>query len=292
MEIIGHKKIINFFTKALAKNSLSHAYIFSGPDGVGKFTLALDLAEKILKEKVVVGDNLIIVKPEIEETKDVIKKKDIIIDQIRDLQRSLSLSSGASKFRLAIIDEADRMNVKAQNAFLKTLEEAAEGVILILIVRDEKNLLATIFSRCQRIKFGIVSAEELEVLIPLGTANKTELITLAMGRPGILTELLSNENELAFYKNSLRELQGIFGQNVGERFALAESMAKNAEMASKKMNLWITSLRDAVLGKSQELKVNQVKALKFMESLEKNLGLLNRNNFNTRLILENMFLDL
>src|SRR5665647_1689672 len=102
--IIGHSKIIKFFDRCIEKGTLSHAYIFSGPEQVGKFTVAVNLAEKILSGNVILGDNLIIVKSEIEEEKGIIKKKDIVIEQVRDLQHSLNLSSGVSAHRIAIID--------------------------------------------------------------------------------------------------------------------------------------------------------------------------------------------
>lgn len=309
MEIIGHSKIIKFFDRCIEKGTLSHAYIFSGPEQVGKFTLAVNLAEKILEKNVVLGDNLIIVKPEIEPArnasqagassrsdaggeKGVIKKKDIIVDQVRDLQHSLSLSSGGDTHRIAIIDEADRMNHKAQNAFLKTLEEAREGVILILIVRDEKKMLSTIISRCQKIQFGIVADADLEASIPEGIKNKKELVAWSMGRPGMLATFLASGSELIFHQETWQDLKNIFSQNVGERFDTAEKMSKDVSVATHKLNLWMVVLRNVVLGKKTGLKIERRRALKMLESIEKNLELLNRNNFNSRLILENMFLDI
>jgi len=293
MNIIGHKKIVAFFDKAVAKKAISHAYIFSGPDQVGKFALAQELAKKILTQ-VSIGDNLIIVQPEIErdEKKGSIKKKDITIDQIRGLQHSLSLTAGGSEHRIAIIDEADRMNNKAQNAFLKTLEEAPDGVVLILIVRDEKNILATISSRCQKIRFGIVADSELQENIPSAVKNKQELIFWSMGCPGLLMNFLADDKSLDFYTGALSELKGLFFQSVSERFIVAEAMAKNIEVAVRKLNLWTLILRNIILGKSLDFKLDSVRALRLIEKIENEIKLLNKNNFNARLILENLFLNL
>jgi len=290
--IIGHSKIIKFFDRCIEKGTLSHAYIFSGPEQVGKFTVAVNLAEKILSGNVILGDNLIIVKSEIEEEKGIIKKKDIVIEQVRDLQHSLNLSSGVSAHRIAIIDEADRMNHKAQNAFLKTLEEANEGVILILIARDEKKMLTTIASRCQKIKFGIVPDCELEVGISGETKNKQELISLSAGRPGLLLNFINNDSELLFHKETLQELKRLFSQSVGERFELAEKMSKDVGMAEKKMNLWIAALRSVVLGQNAADKIDRLRALKLIEGIEESIGFLHKNNFNSRLLLENLFLNI
>ena len=211
---------------------------------------------------------------------------------MRDLQHTLSLSSGSDTYRIAIIDDADRMNHKAQNAFLKTLEEAREGVILVLIVRDEKNMLPTIISRCQKIQFGIVSDTDLEASIPQQIKNKKELVIWSMGRPGMLMAFLANENELIFQQEAWQDLKKIFSQSVGERFDVAEKMSKDISVATRKLNLWIVVLRNVILGKKTGLRIERKKALITLENIEKNLELLNRNNFNSRLILENMFLDI
>ena len=113
-----------------------------------------------------------------------------------------------------------------------------------------------------------------------------------MGRPGMLMAFLANENELIFQQEAWQDLKKIFSQSVGERFDVAEKMSKDISVATRKLNLWIVVLRNVILGKKTGLRIERKKALITLENIEKNLELLNRNNFNSRLILENMFLDI
>ncbi|PIP27427.1 MAG: DNA polymerase III subunit delta', partial [Candidatus Moranbacteria bacterium CG23_combo_of_CG06-09_8_20_14_all_39_10] len=166
MEIIGHQKIINLLDRAIAKDAVSHAYLFSGPESVGKFTVALDFAERLIGNIDSISSDLISIKPEIEENKGVIKKLDIKIEAIRNLLHKLSLTSVGGRYKVVIIDDADRLNRTAQNALLKTLEEPNAKVVLILVCQDERKLLPTIISRCQKMRFGLVKEAEIEKIVP------------------------------------------------------------------------------------------------------------------------------
>jgi len=292
MNIIGHKKILALLDRSITKNTVSHAYLFHGPAHTGKFTVAEDFAKKLTGSENVVNPDLIIVKPESEEKKGVIKKNDIKIEQIRELQHQLNLSSQLGNYKVAIIDEAERLNKTAQNSLLKTLEEAGPGVVLILVVTDIRRLLPTILSRCQKIKFGTVSEKEMRQEIIIENEEKIdELIFWSLGRPGLMLNLLKNEDELKFRKDSAKQLEKLFSQNVSERFSLAEEMSKDTAILAEKLNLWLFIFREAMLGRKKFTKTDRAKILKLIGKTEKSLETIKDTNSNARLVLENLFLE-
>ncbi|MFA4817633.1 MAG: hypothetical protein WC608_02780 [Parcubacteria group bacterium] len=289
MNIIEHSKITSLLNKSIIRGTISQAYLFSGPEHLGKFTVALDFAGRLVGGSMEINPDLIIIKPEVEEKKGIIKKWDIKIEQIRDLAHKLSLMAAGGKYKVAIIDDADRLNKAAQNALLKTLEEPNEKIVLILISQDNKKLLATLKSRCQRIKFGPVSREVLEENIPAGEKNREELIFWSLGRPGLMLKLMQDKNALDFRIQAVEELKIIMDKNLAEKLAIAEILAKDSREAVQKLNLWTVILRENLLGRSA-LGQSQQKCFKIIENIGKSLERIKETNSSARLILENLFL--
>lgn len=290
MDIIGHQKILKLLTKSAEKNSVSHAYIFSGPESAGKFTIALDFAEKLLGRVRTIDSDLIVVEPEVEEKKGITKKKDIKIEKIRELQHELGLSIGKGKYKIAIINDADRLNRAAQNALLKNLEEPHAGTVIILVVQNEKKILSTISSRCQKVRFNPVSETELEKNIPPGEKNGKEILFWSLGRPGLMLELLKSEDELSTRKESLQELEKLLSGNLTEKFSLAEKLSKDTSLAVKKLNLWLIVIRESLLGKKELINIPREKSLELAQKIDLSLELLKDTNSSARLVLENLFL--
>lgn len=197
--------------------------------------------------------------------------------------------AASGKYKVAVIDDADRLNKAAQNALLKTLEEPNDKIVLILISQDNKKILATIKSRCQRVKFGPVSREELEKNIPVGEKNKQALIFWSLGRPGLMLSLARDKCEVDFREDAAAELKMLLNKGLAEKLALAETLGKDTREAAKKLNLWMVILRENLLGKGLFEK-NQKKYLRIIENIEKSLELIKETNSNARLILENLFL--
>ena len=292
MDIIGHAKIIKLLNNAIDKNAISHAYLFYGPENVGKFTLALEFAKKLSDNGSAINPDLIIIQPEIEEKKGIIKKRGIKIDQIDDLRHQLSLSRSQGNYKIVIIDEAERMNKSAQNSLLKTLEEAGPGVVLILVAHDQRRLLPTILSRCQKMRFGTVPDYGLmEELEKRGAEDKNDIIFWSLGRPGLMIRLAEEREELIFRKDALQELKKMFSLNVSERFAMAEEMAKDTERLIKKIDLWLIIFREMILGRVVFARSDKRKVLFLLDQAEKTQELIKGTYSNVRLILENLVLN-
>lgn len=289
MHIIGHDKITNLLNRSIARGIVGQAYLFSGPEHLGKFTVALDFAERLAGGNAEVNPDLIIIQPEISEKKGMVKKADIKIEQIRELGHKLSLMAASGKYKVAIIDDADRLNKAAQNALLKTLEEPNDKIVLILISKDNKKLLATLKSRCQRVKFGPVSKEELEENIPAGEKKREAVIFWSLGRPGLMLEMAEDKSALDYRENAAAELETLIGRSLAEKMALAEKLGKDAREAARELNLWTIILRENLLGRVVSGQ-SQKKCFEIIENIEKSLELIKNTNSSTRLILENLFL--
>lgn len=151
--ILGHKKQLEFLSSAISKGKLAHAYIFAGPESVGKRTIALKLAQSILATE---GQNF---HPDLLE---INGQEGIKIEQIRELVYKLSLKPYMAKYKVAIIDAAENMTAEAANALLKCLEEPKPGTILILVTANPNRLPKTIISRTQKITFGPIEGMKEE----------------------------------------------------------------------------------------------------------------------------------
>jgi len=160
-KIIGQDKAVQFLRQVVSKGSVPHAYLFTGIPGIGKttaamaFTRAINCLEPANGEgcglcvscRQVMGRNF----PDFEFIEP--EGQEIKIGQIRNLIRALHFKTVSGRYRVSIIQRAERMNDESSNAFLKTLEEPPPGNILVLNVTEPRDLLPTIVSRCQKVAF-------------------------------------------------------------------------------------------------------------------------------------------
>ncbi len=146
----GQEHILNYLKKSIKKNRVGHAYLFVGPTYSEKEKIALWFVKSLGCQD-----------PDISEINVLEDKTEILIKQIRELKRYLSLSPHSSSYKAAIIYNAEKMNSEAANALLKTLEEPRGNTVLILITNIASTLLETIISRCEEIKFRAISADKI-----------------------------------------------------------------------------------------------------------------------------------
>ncbi|MFH1231824.1 MAG: DNA polymerase III subunit delta' [Planctomycetota bacterium] len=195
-DIIGQQSAVNTFKRILESNRLSHAYIFAGPSGIGKFLFARTMAKILMCENNEKGNwlnkgcskcrfcrlvdknchpNLRII--ELEQG-----KQEININTVREIEKELLLMPFYKSYRVFIINEAERMSEEAANAFLKTLEEPVKNTIIILVTSNLTALLPTILSRCQIIRFYPLQQEQMnEYLI--------KHLKISSGQASFLTHL-------------------------------------------------------------------------------------------------------
>ena len=148
--IVGQDVTVTILKRSLAQNTLAHAYLFSGPPGLGKRTTAEAVAEELLRRG---GKN--------SELHILEGTGSIGVNQIRALRRRAAYATSSNL--IWIIKDAERMTVPACNAFLKTLEEPQKGTYFFLTTTNVHNLLPTIISRCQHLPFRTIAAEQIEL---------------------------------------------------------------------------------------------------------------------------------
>ena len=182
-EVVGQEHVTNTLKNAIKENRIAHAYLFTGPRGVGKTTTARLLA------KALNCNNPINQEPcnECETCKSIQNSQslDIIeidgasnrgIDEIRTLRESVKYAPTKSKYKIYIIDEVHMLTRESFNAFLKTLEEPPEHTIFIFATTDVHKVPLTIISRCQRYDFRRIQLDTIkETLAKIAAAEKIEI---------------------------------------------------------------------------------------------------------------------
>jgi len=147
------EQALEYLGEAYAKKRLAHAFLVSGPEGSGKRRLITGLFAIINGESARATD-LHQIEPES-------KSRRILVEQIRELENHLRMSSSGSRVKFGVIMEADRIMPQAANAFLKTLEEPPDRSLLMLLTTLPDALLATIRSRCIQVPLRLLAPEAL-----------------------------------------------------------------------------------------------------------------------------------
>lgn len=187
--IVGQEEAVGRLKKAIQTGSLSHAYLFVGPPGVGKTTGALAFAASINCSKT----DLSIVSP---------KGNYLGIDQIREITSSVHLKPFEGEWKVYIIKSVNKMTQEAANAFLKGLEEPPPQVIFILTTSNLEGVAPTIISRCQIIPFrGVSTGEVEEALKDKYQISKEQAELIARLSRGVFSRAV----EMAEDKESLRK---------------------------------------------------------------------------------------
>ncbi len=173
-QVVGQAKAVNLLQRSLENGRLAHAYLFVGPRHVGKMTLALNLAQALNCQeeerpcgscrscsRIALGHH-----PDVQvlgrnHSADA-PKKEIGIDQMREIQHAASLRPYEGSYRVFIIDGAEHLSEEAANSLLKTLEEPAADVVFLLLTTDEGLLPSTIVSRCQKIELPPIPTKTIE----------------------------------------------------------------------------------------------------------------------------------
>ena len=244
-EILGNENIKETLINSVGEGRPSHSYIFSGPSGVGKKLFAIEFAKlancesspgkrpenctcnSCIKIEKMVHPDVSLFEYEGEKT--------IKIENIRsDFEEKIYLSPFEGKYKIFILDDAERMNINAQNAFLKTLEEPPPQSIIILLTRSLNFILPTIKSRCQILNFGRVENKLVrELLIKQGLFDTSNIETAVKLSGGSIGKALNLDIEqLEFRENVIRKLNTVRADRPSTIFALYDML----ELDSKNKN--------------------------------------------------------
>jgi DNA polymerase-3 subunit delta' len=247
-EIFGHKKEIKVLQSAIVSGEIAHAYLFYGPEGLGKKSVAFAFAQALFcKEKPeegveacghcsncrrVEGGNFPdfhYLFPTIHEKK---KKKEIIIGDIRTLIGRLSYRPYEGGRKVVIVDNTDQLQVQAANAFLKTLEEPPPDTIIILVASNRRKLLPTIISRCQEVRFNRLPVDHMigfvKERLSLPEEEAMTLAALSRGAPGAALAG-SLEKDKAIRDNAWRLIVADQADYAAEVFSIASLLDRQKD---------------------------------------------------------------
>ena len=223
--IVGHERQKEILAKSILNDSISHAYLFLGQEGIGKFKLACEFAKKILKT-----ENLNI-NPDFKIIKKREDKKDIVVEQIRkELIDDVYIVPATGQRKVYIIDDAHQLNVAAQNTLLKTLEEPPKYITIILIASNSSSFLTTILSRVNQIPFEGVTSGVLKSYL-MNNFNKTlddSIVEYVDGSIGKAINIINN-NLIEKYKNIDELYKLIQNKDIIEAFKYSSNIKFNDE---------------------------------------------------------------
>ena len=216
-DVVDQENILKIITNSIKENKISHAYLFSGPRGTGKTTIAKLLAKTVnclnLNEDFSIChqcENCIDIDNNSSDIIEIDAASNNGVDEIRELKSKINLVPSKLKYKVYIIDEVHMLSISAFNALLKTLEEPPSHVIFILATTEFYKVPTTIVSRCQCLNFKRISKEgivkRLRQIADLEKINITDetLEEIAIYSEGGMRDALGMLDKLASY--SLKEI--------------------------------------------------------------------------------------
>ena len=284
--LFGHSIIEDQVLEAFNSSRMQHAWMITGPKGIGKASLAYQIARFLLAQqppgKSLFGtispatslrisqDNpvairiragaepgLCVLKRPVEEKTRKLKTV-ITVDKVRELKRFFEMSAGGNGRRVVIVDCVDDMNANAANALLKVLEEPPENAFLLLVNHQPSLILPTIKSRCRRVACHPLSPKDMqaafEQILPDHDFHSS-LVALANGSVGQATELIL-KNGLEAYAEIVALLQTLPKLDRTKLLKLANSVGNNSEGKFDQLlglfNIFLARLaRSSVTAKSE-----------------------------------------
>lgn len=259
--IIGHDGAVDFLQRTLKSGRTRHAYLFIGPQDIGKRQLALTFAMALNCEtrdsaapcqncrscQLIANES----SPDLFFTKTSGSSDSLLVKEIRRISAFLALQPYEMRHRIAVLDHFERAAPIAQDALLKTLEEPPPYALLFLIARDESSILPTILSRCQHLRLRPIAPELLaEQLISQYGASTDQALKLAHisgGRPGWAIRAFHDPTLLDSRTRAITSLKTCLGQSRQQRFELAERLAKDKSALEETLHWWQSYWRDVLL---------------------------------------------
>lgn len=216
--VLGHEGAKRHLMRALSEKKVSHAYLLEGPSGVGKKTLSKAFIQALLCENPVIGSGRFDScgccrscellshgnHPDVKTIRPAEDGKNISVDQIRDeLVSDMQILPYMDSYKVYTIEQADMLNIPAQNAMLKTIEEPPAYGVILLLCENESSLLPTILSRCVKVSLSPLPGSLVKKALIEEGISMHDAETAAAFAQGSLGEALTLAKDEAF--TSLRE---------------------------------------------------------------------------------------
>ena len=259
--VVGHRWAVQQLRHAIEVDEVPHALLITGPESVGKHTLARQLVAAMLCRtpgeerpcgrclscrKLVSGNHPDFIGVESED-----RTAHLRIEQIRDVERFLTLTPNESTCKVALISDFERATIGAANALLKTLEEPPAYAHLILLATDADLLLSTIVSRAQQIVLRPLASREIEAALTSTWGVEAELAgrvaRLSGGRIGWAVRAATGQESQTPMEIAIEALASTLREDLPSRFERAQDLARDTATLTETLEAWLTFWRDVLL---------------------------------------------
>lgn len=286
MDIIGHERTREQLGKIASGELPHHAFLFFGPEGVGKSLVAREFAAMLLgsPDRDPIGkQDFFLISP---DSKSDGRKRSLSVEAVREAGMFLSRFPAESVRRVVVVDDADRMTEAAQNALLKTLEEPNSTSVLVLVAARTGKLLDTVVSRTFRVAFSPVS--ESLIRSRFGSCP-VEPFFFSLGRPGIVSMAINDADAFGRRRELLRSLFQVSSLSFSERLTLSEKLSVSPSEAADLFEWWVTGLRN--MRRMDTLSVRTAAPFYgILGEIEETIRALRDTNANARLLIDRLFL--
>ncbi|GAB4516655.1 MAG: DNA polymerase III subunit delta' [Anaerolineae bacterium] len=320
--VFGHDWAVDYLRKGMLNNRVRHAYLITGTSSIGKhtfahaFAMALNCLDDDIAarpcgvcrscKRILSGNHIDLLYSETDSNTGALK-----IDAIRAVTNQIAMKPYDARYRIAIFEDFDRAQPRAQDALLKTLEEPPPHAILILIATSLESILPTITSRSQTVYLRPVASETIRAVLVNHYNTEPEqaklLAQLSAGRIGWAIQAAQNPDMLDQREQALTLLEEAVRKNRAGRFDLAQDLGRDKLSLAPLLELWLSYWRDVLhlvensrvelcnLDRETTLRqmtydVSPEQARGAIQATQTMLGQLALNT-NLRLALEVMFLD-
>src|SRR5512138_2969654 len=263
--LIGNEWAVDMLKKHVVDGTTRHAYLFAGPPGVGRRTLALHFAQALNCQtpsapgipcgecrdckQIALMQHTDLTVVQADSEGGILK-----VDQVREARRVLTLKPYQAKHRVALFLRFQEANDNAANALLKTLEEAPTYAVLILTADNPEQLLPTIVSRCEVLRLRPLEIEKVRSeLEHRGTeTSRAKLIAhISGGRFGYALRLMEDPSLLERREARLNDLQNLISASRVEKFVYADKLSGDKESMRQAILVWLSYWRDVMLRTAQ-----------------------------------------
>jgi len=275
---IGFDAQKEYFERLLSKKQLIHAYLFSGPEMVGKKKLAYEVYQRANRDEA--PQDILEKAPRVSEG-----ESKIYIEDIREINLFLSRKPLIGPYKFVIIDDAHQLTGEASNALLKVLEEPSANTVIILISSQPRQILPTIISRCQPVTFLPHSRDIISKVLAVKRidAETIKLVTeTAGGRLGWALRMVESDSTPEI-RAAVRDFQKLMQQEVADRMQYAKKLSEQGDYA-KTVDYWLRWLHAHL---QQQTKFPNV-----LRELMKLHYIISQPQYNHRLAIENFLLKL
>ncbi len=257
--MLGHPKVLTTLIEAIKSDNVSHAYIFEGPDGIGRRETALSFSAMLMCEAESENEPCGQCKscqllqqtshPDFQEI--YLDDHSISVEDIRNILKGLVIRPLYSKYKVFIINNADNMTIQAQNALLKSLEEPPSYVVFILTVQSGAAMTQTIRSRCQRILFNKISYEATMQILEHKYGNRKHnwdfIVSYADGVIGTAINLIEAPQYLEIRDEVIETVAKLLNSQDADLFKLYELFEKNDDKIDFILRIMLLFFRDILI---------------------------------------------